>query len=239
MIDVATFLGSASRIEAAVAVLNQAEAMGVSRSELLLTRAKLQLQAGQSGAAQATISQAHAVGIRDARLALLDAQLRIDTMGPAGADQALAILAAAAAQDPLDLKVQRMRLDLITTFQKWTAVDRALADFKEALYRGQGSAAEAHLTSARIYARLSRWTNALSEYRIALADQGGDVALWMEYGRAADSAGRNATAREAYAQAARLSPNNPDVLNALKTIDDRAVRLRDQDSVRLLEPRPQ
>jgi tetratricopeptide (TPR) repeat protein len=231
MIDVATFLGPVSRFGAAMTVLDQAEAMGVSRNDLLLTRASLQLQAGQSAAAQATISQAHAAGIRDNRLAILDAQLRIDTMGSAGADQALAILQAAAAQDPLDLKVQRMRLDLVTRFQKWTVVDRVLADFKEALYRAQGSAAEAHLASARIYAQLSRWTNALGEYRIALADQGGDAALWMEYGRAADSACRSATAREAYAQAARLSPNNRDIINALKAEDDQASRLRLQDSL--------
>jgi tetratricopeptide (TPR) repeat protein len=239
MIDVATFLGPASRAGAAMIVLDQAEAMGASRTDLLLTRANLQLQAGQSAAAQATISQAHAAGIRDNRLALLDAQLRIDTMGPAGADQALAILQAAAAQDPLDLKVQRMRLDLVTRFQKWTVVDRVLEDFKEALYRAQGSAAEAHLASARIYAQLSRWNNALGEYRIALADRGNDPALWMEYGRAADSAGRNATAREAYAQAARLSPNNPEITKALKAIDDQASRLRNQDSPSAFERRPQ
>ena len=226
MISAASFLGSIGRFNEALAVLDQAEALGASRKEIILTRARLQLQAGQTTNASATLTQAHALGIRDVRLALFDAQVLLAEKGPLGADSALAILDEAATQYPLDVAVQRARINLVMTYEKWQAADRALEGFKQALYRDVGTAVEAHLASARISARLSRWNNALGEYRVALADGMSEVSLWMEYGRVAESAGRNATAREAYSEAARLSPNNPEIAKALQQLDDQQAKLR-------------
>ena len=226
MVDVATFLSSVSRFDDAFAVLDQAEALGAPGAELLLMRGKLQLQTRRTEAAAATLARAHAAGVRDPRLALLDAQLAVDAKGAAAADQALAILNAAAAADPLDLGVQRMRLDVIVRFEKWQAADGALEGLKQALYRTQGSAVEAHISAARLFTRLGRWTSALGEYRIALVSAPTDVALWMEYGRAAEVAGRTATAREAYSEASRLSPKNPEVVKALGAVDAQLSRLR-------------
>jgi tetratricopeptide (TPR) repeat protein len=230
MIEVARFLGSLGNFPAAMTVLDQADALGVSRSELLLARAKLQLDAGDVDAARISIAGVHAAGMRDTRLALLDAQLQVAAGGEAAADQALATLQLAAQQDPEDLALQQMRLDLVVRFGKWTIAERVLEDYKQALYHARGSAGEAHVASARIYSRLGRWNRALSDYRIALSERSGDVALWMEYGRAAESAGRNATAREAYAQAADLSPTNREIVQALKSLDERAARLRNNDT---------
>ena len=67
------------------------------------------------------------------------------------------------------------------------------------------------MLNARIQARLGRLTAALGEYRVALADQAWHVSLWMEFGRAAENGGRDTVAREAYREAARLSPASPEV----------------------------
>ena len=91
---------------------------------------------------------------------------------------------------------------------------------KQALYTRDGTATEAHIASARILTKLGRLTDALGEYRIALGDQALNVALWMELGSVSESAGRAETAREAYAMATRLSPNNPDAARGLQRLAD-------------------
>jgi Flp pilus assembly protein TadD len=114
-------------------------------------------------------------------------------------------------------------------YEKWQAADRALDGLKQALFRAQGSAVEAHIAAARLYTRLSRWTSALGEYRIALVSASTDVALWMEYGHAAELAGRTPTAREAYAYAARLNPSNPEIVKALAGVNAELSRSRPPD----------
>jgi tetratricopeptide (TPR) repeat protein len=228
MVDVAVFLSSVSRVEEAFVVLEQAETLGAPSAELLLTRGRLQLQAGRAAEASVTLARAHALGVRDPRLARLDAELVLATRGASAADEVLAILDGAATANPLDLGLQRMRLDVVMKYEKWQAAERALEGLKQALYRTQGSAVEAHIAAARLYTRLGRWTNALGEYRIALVDVRSDVSLWMEYGHAAELAGRGSTAREAYAEAARLNPKDPEVAKALGAIDAELARLRGQ-----------
>jgi cytochrome c-type biogenesis protein CcmH/NrfG len=48
----------------------------------------------------------------------------------------------------------------------------------------------------------------------------------MELGRVAAAGGRNGTAREAYAEAGRLSPNNPEIAKAIHQLDEDAARAR-------------
>jgi tetratricopeptide (TPR) repeat protein len=224
MVEVAGFLSSMSRFSDAFTVLDQAEALGASRTELLLLRGKLQLQTGNISAAQATIAAARADGVHDPRLSLIEAQILLDTKGAAGADEALAILDLATTRYPLDLAAQRARLALVTSYQKWQAATRALNGLKLALYYVQGSAAEGHIAGARIETHLGHWTQAFGEYRIALADEPTNVALWIEFGQAAETAGRDATARDAYARAAQLNPNDPVVTKALRGLDNRRSR---------------
>jgi tetratricopeptide (TPR) repeat protein len=226
MIEVAAFLGSISRVDEANAVLNQSEALRPPDAEFLLTRAKLQLQSGKLDDAEQTLARAHAEGGRSSRLSVLDAELRVNRGGEANTEQALDILDTAATRDPFDLPVQQMRIDLITRFHRWKSVDRALEGFKQALFQARGSATEAHIAAARIYSQLGRWTSALGEYRIALSDQPGSVTLWVEYGHMAEQAGHLSTARDAYLEAARLSPNDPVIGNSLKTLDQRTEQLR-------------
>ena len=55
--------------------------------------------------------------------------------------------------------------------------------------------------------------------------------LWMEYGKAAEAAGRYPTAREAYFEAERLSPTDPGIGAALKALDVRGRPSRAEDGL--------
>jgi tetratricopeptide (TPR) repeat protein len=226
MIDVANFMLRVGRLDDALVVLEQADGLGAPRVESLLTRGHLQMLAGRAEAARATLAEAHAAGIQDPRLVVLDAQAALNGAGAAGVDQALSILEVGATRYPQDLDIQRMRVRIVMENGKWQGAARAIDGLKMALYTAYGAAGEAHVAAARIQSRLSHWTDALGEYRIALADNPGDVALWMEFGRAAEQSGRQATAREAFAEAARLSPTNQDVQRELRRIDERQIELR-------------
>jgi hypothetical protein len=226
MLEVASFLTSVSRTEDAIAVLNQADAAGASRNEVLLGRAELQLTSGQNKEAMASVAEARAAGIRDPRLELVDAALRLRTVPEHGREQALAVLDAAAARYPLDLGVQRTRLDLLVRFEKWHLSEGALQGLKQALYHNHRSVGEVHTAAARIAVKLGRWTEALGQFRLALVQEPWNVTVWLEYGGAAETSGRDSVAREAYAEASRLRPNDPVALKALHDLDERMARLR-------------
>jgi tetratricopeptide (TPR) repeat protein len=227
MVEVAEFLGNKARVADAFTVLDQADAMGAPALERLLTRARLQVQSRQIDAARATLTKARqADDANDPRVSMLEAQLLLETKGADGADEALAILDLAAARYPNDVDVQRMRVKLVLDFAKWKAAGRALDGFKMALYRAHGSAAEAHAAGAKIEARLGRTGSAISAYRVALADEPGNVTLWMEFGHLAENTGRYTAAMEAYSQAAQLSPKNPEIERALQTLKQRNAALR-------------
>jgi tetratricopeptide (TPR) repeat protein len=218
------FLSAQERVDAAFAVLAQADATGVGRGELLIARAGLELKAGQLEAAERTAEAAKKIAAADVRLALLRAQLLLKLKAEDGADAALAILDEAAARDPADLTVQTRRIELVLQYKKWNAAARSLEGLKLALFHRDGSAAAAHIWAARIDGQLGRWNKAVDEYRIALADWPMQVSLWIEYAQAAENAGRDVIAREGYARAARLSPNSPDIANALRVVDARLSR---------------
>lgn len=226
MIDVAKFLVRVGHVEDAFVVLSQADAMGAPRAETLLLRGRLQMLAGQLDAARTTLAEAHAAGIQDPRLVVLDAEAALQAQGTGGPDLALSILDLGATRYPQDVAIQRMRVQVVMNNQKWQAAARALDGLKMALYTANGAAGEAHVAAARIQGRLGRWTEALSEYRIALADSPNDVGLWIELGRAAEQVGRHATAREALAEAARISPSSSEVQAELRRIDEHQAQLR-------------
>jgi tetratricopeptide (TPR) repeat protein len=226
MLELVAFLRGRGRLPDAFLVLDQADALGAPRGESLLARASLQLEQGQPAAAAATAEQARQLGIQDPRLAVLQARLTLANKGIKGVDEALAILDLAAARAPTDVQVQSERIQLVVTYKKWQAAERSLEGLKQALYKAAGTATGAHVWAARIAGELGRWTNALGEYRIALADTPNDVTLWIEFARAATSAGRDETAREALAQAGRLSPNSPEIIAAQQVVSERLARLR-------------
>jgi tetratricopeptide (TPR) repeat protein len=226
MIELARFLAATGRVQDGLTALNQAEALGSSPSEILLARATLELQSNQVARAQATISTLREKGVRDARLALLEVRATL-AADPTASDRALALLDAAAARYPSDVDLQAARVEVVIQNKKWAAAERALEGYKQALYVRDGVATEGHIASARTLAQMGRWTDALGEYRIALADQPNNVALWLEFGDASASAGRVLTQREAYSTAARLSPNSPEIAAALRKLDERSAPTND------------
>jgi tetratricopeptide (TPR) repeat protein len=226
MIDVAGYLMGLGRVDAALTVLDQADALGAPHVESLLTRGRLQVRAKQIPAALATVAEAHAAGIQDPRLALLDAEVTLADKGAAGADAALAILDTGAARYPQDLAIERLRVKTVMDYAKWQAASRAVEGLKMALYATGAGVGEAHVAAARIQGRLGHWGAALGEYRIALANSPGDASIWLELGHAAESAGRDATAREAYTEATRIVPSNAEAQAALRRVDERQSRMR-------------
>ena len=226
LIELADLLASLGRTDDAFTVLDQGDALGAPDGERLLTRAKLQIQAGRLEAAGATLAAARVAAGQDPRLAVMEATLIVAERGRDGADEALRLLDAAAAQHPSDLAIQRKRIEIVSQFARWQAADRAIEGLKLALYQSSGGVAEAYVAAARINARLSRWTSALGEYRMALTEDSEDVGLWLEFGQIAEQAGRDSVAQEAYGRASRLAPANPDVGAGLHRISERHARLR-------------
>jgi tetratricopeptide (TPR) repeat protein/O-antigen ligase len=218
MMNVVVFLTESTRIDDAFIALAQAEAMGAPAADVLTMRAQLQLSKTDYAAVAATLEAAKAARVIGPRLDAMEAELLVRTQGADGAERALSILDLAATRYPTDVDLQRRRVALVTTYNKWQAAARSVEGLKLALYATNGSATEAHVANARIQVRLGHVVVALGEYRIALADEPGNTALWMELGQAAKSIGHDATAREAYEQAARLSPSSPDVLRSLSDL---------------------
>ncbi|HLK88494.1 MAG TPA: O-antigen ligase family protein [Polyangia bacterium] len=220
------FLSRLGRTADALVVLDQANALGAPRGGILLSRAGLEIQSSRFDEAAATLEAARAAGVNNAAMSELTALLLLKTKGPAGADEALSILDRGATRFPGDVDLQRQRIDLVIAYQKWNAASRALEGFKQALYQLGGSAAEAHIAAARIAVRLGHLTEALTEYRIALTDYSENTTYWIEYAQIAATSGHDDLAREAYRQAARLSPQSPEVAAALHALDERRDRLR-------------
>jgi tetratricopeptide (TPR) repeat protein len=232
MLEAANFLANGARLKDALRILDQADAMYAPKAESLITRVRLTLATGQIAAAQTALAEVHAAGVIDPRVMVFDALVGLESRGPSGADEAIATLDTAAARYPLDIEVQRRRLELVTRFEKWQIADRAIEGLKMALYHAQGQATEAHLAAARIHARLRRFTQSFNEYRIALLSTPADGGLWMEFGRTAEDAGRMPVAREAYAEASHLLPKDPNVVAALRRVDSALNVARSQEAFR-------
>ncbi len=225
-LELVSFLSGLGRVADAFVVIDQADALGAPHGEILLARAELEIKAGRLNEAGRTLAAARTDAVNDPKMAELASQLVLSTEGGAGADKALALLDAAAVRFPTDVTIQRQRIDLVIAYQKWNAASRAVDGLKQALYQLGGSPAEAYIAGARIAVRLGHLSEALSDYRIALSDYGDVTKYWIEYAQTAEASGRDDVARDAYLQAARLSPQSPEVTAALHGLDTRKDRLR-------------
>jgi tetratricopeptide (TPR) repeat protein len=231
MVEAANFLAQRGELANAISILDEADFVGAPRVESLLTRCRLQTQLGQLAPAQTTLAEARAAGIQDPRMAVLEANLILATKGAAGSNEAFSILDLAATRYPLDVEVQRLRISLVPGYGKWQAADRSIDGFKLALYRSTGNAYEANVAAAHIRGKLGQWNACFSEYRTALSQAPSNTWLWVEFGQTAEAAGRDTTAREAYAEAARLSPSDPQIAVALRRVEARQGYLRSAASV--------
>ncbi len=149
--------------------------------------------------------------------------------GADGADAALAVLDAAAARTPLDVRVQSERVELVTTYKKWRAAERSVEGLKQALYESGGSATARARRQTR--ASTAEWAR-LGQRAGRVPDRAGRSArtTW----RSGSSTGRRPSppdtwrdgAVRRYAQAARLSPNSPDIVAAQRALEQRRADLR-------------
>jgi tetratricopeptide (TPR) repeat protein len=235
MVEAADFLAGNNKLAEAISVLDEADAMGAPHIESLLARCRLQIQLGHVDEAATTLAEARSAGNQDPRVAVLDAKLTIAKKGQAGVNEAFAILDLAATRFPLDVSVQRSRIEVVSDHAKWQAADRAIDGFKFALYRATGQAVEANLAAARIRAQLGQWRAAFSEYRTALSQASNDVSIWLAFAQTAEQAGRDSTAREAYTEAARLRPQDSGIAAALRRIETRQGYLRNNGAPPSLE----
>lgn len=238
MLETVDFIAAKGQVKEAFVALDQADAAGAPHGEALLSRALLNLDAGDLDAATASATAAAAAGVRDPKLSLAQAQIAIKRRGADGADEALALLDAATARYPTNLDLQRQRVAIVTRYKKWNSAARAIEGLKLACYHAFGSAAEAHIAAGDVAFDMGRVAEAMAEYRMALADRPNDVALWMEFGHAAEMAGRHSAARDAYGQAARLSPKDPTIARALQALDDYVARARLPENAPSTQPPP-
>ena len=221
MIDIAEFLSSMARIADAITVLDQADALGAPRAASLPVRGNLLMQTGEMGRVKETIAAARSLGMQDPRIEILEARFLLASQDPKALEHALDILDRASARYPGDLGVARERVAVVLRSERWQAAARAIDGLKRALHEAHLPLTEAHAIDARVNARFGRWNAALGEFRIALSEESGNVALWMEMGEVAERAGRTATAADAYREASRLSPDNPQAKVALRRIEER------------------
>ena len=238
MLQAVDFIEARGRVSDAFVALDQADAAGAPAGETLLSRALLSLDAGNLEAAAKAAAGAAAAGVHDPKLSIIQAEILTRQKAADGADEALRILDAAVSRYPTDLALQRERVAIVTKYKKWTSAARAIEGLKLACYHAFGSAAEAHIAAADIAFNMARFTEAMAEYRMALGDRPNDVALWMEFGHTAEMAGRQTAARDAYSQAARLSPKDPTIARALQSLDDYVARLRLSEGADLTHPPP-
>jgi tetratricopeptide (TPR) repeat protein len=170
-------------------------------------------------AAEQVVSQLKNLAPLDSRVALLDAENVLRKGESDAGVRALEIVERALDRDPNDLDLQRKRIEIVGRFERWSAADRAIVGFKQALQARTWSTIEANLAAAEIYMRLGRTRDALSEYRIATIADPANAGLWRQFGSTAEATKHYPLAREAYTEVMRLAPDKQ-TGEALRRLDD-------------------
>ena len=154
----------------------------------------------------------------DARVAVLDAEHKMRTDGKEAGSAALAIVERALDRTPSDLDLQRKRIEIVS-HQRWSAAERSILGYKQALQEVGRSTVEANLAAAGIYLTMGRVRDAMTEFRIATTADPQNTGIWRQYAAAAEAARYLVVARDAYGEVMRLAPDNQ-VSEALRRIDD-------------------
>jgi tetratricopeptide (TPR) repeat protein len=113
---------------------------------------------------------------------------------------------------------------------KWQAIDRALANFREALAEAGAPSAEANLAAAHAFERRGQFLRAISEYQAALAQNPDNIGLLLALAKAAEETGGMTTALDAYNAILRRDPTNAEARGALARIQ-RDKKQREVDSI--------
>jgi predicted Zn-dependent protease len=165
------------------------------------------------------LGQARLLAPDDGRVALLDAEYTVKQGGKDAASVALATVERALDRTPSDLDLQRKRIELVSHFERWSAAERAILGYKQALQELGRSTVEANVAAAGIYLTLGRVRDAIAEFRIATMADPDNVGLWRQFASTAEAARHFTVARDAYAEVVRLAPDKQ-AIEALRRIDD-------------------
>jgi O-antigen ligase/tetratricopeptide (TPR) repeat protein len=223
MVAIAAFLRSKSATEAARKMLISASQAGAKPLELMLLQADLDIGDNQIERAMKTLEAARKLAPTDPRIFDLHAQALVRSGAP---EKALAVLEQGIGMKPLDLPLQRQRVQIVLNYQKWNTAARALEGLQMALQHARLPSAEAHLSAARIEARMGNIKKALSEYRIALNANSKDYILWGEYATFNESVGRLEDALLAYQEARQLRPADTAIAAAINRVEERRQALK-------------
>lgn len=199
-------------------VVALAKTAGAGPLDLALLRAKIASASGDRESWEAELARAKAAAGFDGRVAELEADLIISRGGAEAGVAALSTIEHALEREPSNVSLQRKRLQIVMQFKRWSALDRAVIGFKQALNDGGRSVTEAHVLAASAYMEVGRVREAVVEYRIATTAEPNNIGIWQQFGASAEAAGRLELAHEAFVEAARLRPNDPRVVEDLQRI---------------------
>jgi tetratricopeptide (TPR) repeat protein len=219
LLELARFLLATAPPEQSEKIIDAASQAGAPALEVALLSARMKLLGTDRVATAQAVERAKSLGPGDPRVALLEAESVSRGVGTEAGVQALAVIERALDRDPNDLDLQRKRIEIVQRFERWTAADRAINGFKQALQAADRSTVEANVAAATIYLSLGRTREALAEYRIATTADPGNVGVWRQFAAVAEATKHYVLAREAYSEAMRLAPD-AQTSEALRRLDD-------------------
>ncbi|MEO5769896.1 MAG: O-antigen ligase family protein [Polyangia bacterium] len=226
ILEVAQFILVRPHPERAAPVIDSASAMGAPKLEVALLRARMDLSTNADAELTGkALADARSLAPDDSRVALLDAEYMVRQGGKDAASVALATVERALDRKPSDLDLQRKRIELVSRFERWTAAERAILGYKQALQEVGRSTVEANLAAAGIYVALGRVRDAMAEFRIATMASPDDAGLWRQFASTAEAARYFTVARDAYAEVMRLAPDKQ-ASEALRRMDDEQAAAR-------------
>jgi predicted Zn-dependent protease len=219
LLEIAAFLLGAGQPDQADSIVTAASQVGASPLEVAILHARITLTGTNLTATQQAVVHAKQLSPTDPRVALLEAEQMSRQASADGGAEALGVVEHALDRDPNNLDLQRKRIDIVVRFERWSAADRAIVGFKQALQESVGSTVEANLAAAGIYARLGRTSDALTEFRIATTADPSNPGIWRQFATFAETARYYVVAREAYAELLRLAPDQA-AREAIRRLDE-------------------
>jgi tetratricopeptide (TPR) repeat protein len=224
--DVSRYLLGQGMVDAARENLSQDS--NPESAALHLMRAQIALSAKDIPAAQKASQRALELAPHDSRAVLMAADVAL--LRSNNRDEAMEILEKALRFAPADVELNRRLLSLLMQTDKWQAIDRALANFREALAEAGAPSAEANLAAAHAFERRGQFLRAISEYQAALAQNPDNIGLLLALAKAAEETGGMTTALDAYNAILRRDPTNAEARGALARIQ-RDKKQREVDSI--------
>lgn len=217
LLAIASFLARQSALAPARELLREGVAHGASPVEAAVLRARLDLDTKDGPSPEQSLLAVRALAPRDLRIPRLLAEWYERAGDPA---RALQVIGEAAAMDPLDLEVARLRLALVARHRRWSQADRAVEDLKLALRRARFPTTEAHLAATDIHLAQGKLGPALGELHLAVVQSPENGGVLLRYADLASRAGRPAEAMDAIVRAEGIDPKLPGLAELRKRVEE-------------------